>query len=51
MVTFLLNHTHAWHCGEPEEIPYNGKGPSKSLITSELALFDSKVINQNIRTN
>jgi hypothetical protein len=51
IITFLTNHTHAWHCLPPDETPYSGEGISKSSITSELALFDSKVINQNIRTN
>ena len=51
IVRFLLNHTHPWHCSPPDETPYSGDAISKSMITSEIALFDSKVINQNIRTN
>ena len=51
IITFLTNHTHPWHNLPPDEKPYSGDGPSKSSINSELALFDSKVINQNIRTN
>ena len=51
IITFLTTHTHSWHCSPPEEIPYDKGSVSKSMITSEFALFDSKVINQNIRTN
>ena len=51
IVNYLINHTHSWHNLEPDEKPYNGTTTSKSMVTSELSIFDSKVINQNIRTN
>ena len=51
IIQFLTDHTHPWHNLAPDEQPFSGKGISKSLITSEMALFDSKVINQNIRMN
>lgn len=51
MVKYLISHTHPWHCLPPDEKPYNSESTSKSMITSEFELYDSKVINQNIRTN
>jgi hypothetical protein len=51
IIRYLLSHTHPWHNLPADETPYAGEAISKSMITSEFALFDSKVINQNIRTN
>lgn len=51
IIKYLISHTHPWHNLPPDETPYKGGVISKSMITSEFALFNTKVINQNIRTN
>jgi len=52
MVDFLLNHMHEYHRRTPFEVA-NGNSftTTKTKLDSEWKLFDSKVLNQNIRIN
>ena len=48
IVSFLVNHSHPFS----QKPPYNeAENITKSDITSELAQFNSKVLNPNIRIN
>jgi hypothetical protein len=51
MVTFLLKHTHMYHRATPYEYTHENSPVTKSQLQSEFDLFDSKVLNQNIRIN
>jgi len=52
MVDFLLNHIHEYHRRTPfETAEGNSFATTKTKLDSEWKLFDSKVLNQNIRIN
>jgi hypothetical protein len=51
IVKFLLNHQHLYHRETPFELTRETSPISKTKLTSEWKLFDTKVLNQNIRIN
>ena len=51
MVRFLLNHKHLYHREPPFQLTHETSPLSKSQLSQEFKLFDSKVLNQNIRIN
>jgi hypothetical protein len=51
IVRFLLNHQHLYHRETPFELTRETSPVSKTRLLAEWKLFDSKVLNQNIRIN
>jgi hypothetical protein len=51
MVNFLLKHTHMYHRATPYKYTHETSPISIEQLKSEFELFNSKVLNQNIRIN
>lgn len=51
MIRFLLNHKHLYHREPPFSLTHETSPLSKYKLNQEFKLFDTKVLNQNIRIN
>lgn len=51
MIRFLLNHKHLYHREPPFRLTHETTPLSKEELNQEWKLFDTKVLNQNIRIN